>query len=44
MAHKTKRGSDVIIAKRGGPGPAAKLNPEPHKKHNPKPKVYGVRI
>jgi hypothetical protein len=32
----------VIIAKRGGPGPAAKLNPDPRKTHRPKALVQVV--
>jgi hypothetical protein len=31
-----------IAAKRGGTGPATKLNPAPHKTHSPKLKVQGV--
>jgi hypothetical protein len=33
---------DVIIAKRGGTGPADKLTPDPHKTHSPQPKVQAV--
>jgi hypothetical protein len=32
-----------IVEKRGGTGSASKLNPDPHTKHSPKPKVQGVR-
>jgi hypothetical protein len=32
----------MIIAKRGGTGPASKLTPDPRTTHNPKAKAQGV--
>lgn len=32
----------MIVAKRGGTGPAAKLTPAPHTAHNPEAKVQVV--
>jgi hypothetical protein len=37
-----RRNGEMSIEKRGGSGPAAKLDPDPRTTHSPKAKVQGV--